>query len=101
MIETVTVEIVPLASSSVEYAVSIPAAADWFTMQLRGAADLRVASESGETGRSRYFTLKSGTRYDYVRPRRPASQTERNSLTLYVRPSSNTQILELLYGVLA
>lgn len=99
MTETVTTDIVPLASSSAEYTVSIPAAADWFTLQLRGAADLRIAAEPGETGKSRYFTMKSGTRYDYVRPRRPASQTERNALTLYVRPSANSQILELLYGV--
>lgn len=97
MTETVNIENIPLGSSGAEYTITVPASADWFTLQLRGAVDLRISSVAGGTAHT-YFTLKSGTRYDYVRPRRPPSQTSRNSLTLYVRPSASSQILELLYG---
>jgi hypothetical protein len=79
----------PLANT--EYLVSLPIGAKKISVQLRGAALLKIADTSGDIATDLYYTLFPGNCHI------TSGITGSAAIILYVQASAPAQILEVLY----
>jgi hypothetical protein len=80
-----------LALADTEYTVTLPIGTRKFSMRLRDAAVMKVATTAGDIAGNTYFTMNLGEPYN------ADSVTGSSTITLYVSVSKPSQTLEVWY----
>lgn len=88
---------VPLVIANREYTWAIPQGCQWFTMQSRTGATIRLAVVSGlvATSQPPYFTVKADNSWD----ERQLGVGTKQGITLFFASSTAGEILEILLGI--